>query len=116
MATRHIWSLVLLVTAFSSAHAQFGIDWNTAGNGTAGPNSYIGTTDATPLNFRTNQTLRMRLNHNLSQNINGTGFISRNGYLGLSGSPTFFAGTAANPGPFARLHLDDSANPLLGTY
>ncbi len=58
----------------------------------------------------------MRLNQNLSQNINGTGFMARNGFLGLSGNPTFFAGTAANPGPFSRLHLDDTGNPLLGTY
>lgn len=101
--------------------------WNTIGNNIAGTDYLGGTAASTqplrlthmgafPIEFRTNATLRMRMNHNLSQNINGTGFLSRNGFLGLSGNSTFFAGTAANPGPFSRLHLDDNANPLLGTY
>ena len=119
-----ILACALYVGACNAVIAQ----WWTTGNNITGAGEYLGCNAAStqplrlshfgsfPIEFRTNQTLRMRLNHNLSQNINGTGFISRNGYLGLSGSPTFFAGTAANPGPFARLHLDDSANPLLGTY
>ncbi|MBL0127299.1 MAG: tail fiber domain-containing protein [Flavobacteriales bacterium] len=68
-----------------------------------------------PINFRTADIDRMRLNETVTTTINGY-TTAKNGFLGLSPTGTFWSGGLGNPGPFSRLHLDDGGNPLLGTY
>ena len=56
----------LAILASTSTKAQGPPDWNTIGNNTLNPvTSFLGNTDGIPINFRTNNVLRMRLNESL---------------------------------------------------
>ncbi len=83
------------------------VDWFTGGNTGLNPTtSFLGTINGVPINFRTNNLLRMRLNHTLSNSINGFPAAPRNGFLGLAGRPDFWT-AGGSVGPFSRLHLSD---------
>lgn len=88
------------------------------------PGSFLGYIQNNALNFRTNNTNRMKLNQNVSYSINGLGG-NRNGFMLLSNNPTATSwgvgnspmGTA-NFGAFSLLHLigDDSPFVQEGGY
>jgi hypothetical protein len=89
------------------------VDWFTGGNTSLDPaTSFLGTTDGVPINLRTNNLLRARLNNTTSYVISNPffGLQVSDGYLGLSPNNTLW--TSA-PGPFSRLHLHDGLTGVL---
>jgi len=95
--------MLLAVSVFSQAP-----DWNTQGNiGIIPANGdMLGTTDNTPIPFRTDDVERMRLWQSTSQLLNnGTpnpAIIDQAGFLGISRDGNLFTGD----GPFSLLHLN----------
>jgi hypothetical protein len=89
------------------------VDWFTGGNTGLNPGtSFLGTTDGVPINFRTNNLLRMRMNHTTSYTIGSFAAQAKNGALGLSPNNTLWAN---GPGPFSRLHLHDGTTSVLAS-
>ncbi|MDX9750036.1 MAG: tail fiber domain-containing protein [Flavobacteriales bacterium] len=87
------------------------VDWFTGGNTGLNPaTSFLGTADGVPLNFRTDNLVRARLNQTTSYTIGSFGAQVANGYLGLSPNNTLWAN---GPGPFSRLHLHDGTTAVL---
>lgn len=85
------------------------VDWFTGGNTSLNPGtSFLGTTDGVPINFRTNNLLRMRLYPTQNSTINGY-TVPTDGFLGLSGAANFLTGI----GPFTRLHLADNSGAAI---
>ena len=96
-----------LCIGLTRSTAQSNPDWNTAGNATLSPaNSFLGTTDAVPINFRTSNVVRSRLYEGNSVTINTFAGINQAGYWGLARNATFFTGV----GSFSRLHIADLIN------
>jgi hypothetical protein len=90
----------LLLNGFS-----FGQSTTATNAQNGGQTRFLGYTNNFPLYTRTNNITRIRLNGDQSTNIDGTGLISRNGYMGLG---TFTVGGANYWGansPFSQLHL-----------
>lgn len=118
---------ITLVSFFSNpkATAQF---WHLNGGDPIYASEYLGG-DATstiplliknrsnyPINFGTNDMLRMKLNHNVSYPINGAPGtnIGREGYL-LLGTDNSFNSTSNpiyNTGAFSLLHLNGKSNGI----
>jgi len=64
-----------------------------------------------PIEFRTANIERMRLNPTVNYTIGSFATQNANGYLGLSPNATLW--TAPSPGPFSRLHLHDGLTSVL---
>jgi hypothetical protein len=87
------------------------VDWFTGGNNGLNPGtSFLGNTDGVPINFRTNNLLRMRLNNTMSYTIGSYTLQPKNGAVGLSPNNTLWVN---GPGPFSRLHLHDGTTSVL---
>ncbi len=101
-------ALAILVS--TSTQAQGPADWNTAGNFGLNPvNSFLGTTDGVPINFRTNNIKRMRLTETLTgQAVNGYTTLDLSGHLGIGNfnAPVYT--------PLAMLHLDSMGSEVAG--
>jgi hypothetical protein len=100
-----IISLVIITLGSFSLSAQ---DWELDGNISINPTvDFLGTTDNTPIPFRTSNTERMRLWPTGLQTI-GTGSqvytIDQGGMLGIGQEFNFFSGGAA-VGPYSLIHL-----------
>ncbi len=116
--------------AISMAMLCLGQDWNRLpGGDVINSTEYVGaragstvplrlsTIPSLPIEFRTANTLRMRLNETTSYTIGNAifGLQNADGYLGLSPNASLW--TAPSPGPFSRLHLHDGAGaPLQLSY
>ncbi|MBZ0206889.1 MAG: hypothetical protein K8H89_11235, partial [Flavobacteriales bacterium] len=95
----------LAIVASTSLRAQGPVDWNTAGNFSLNPlSSFLGTTDGVPINFRTDNLFRARINErvtysslNTFPNIPADGFTLITPDMGFLNQPP--------SGPFSRLHL-----------
>ena len=72
----------------------------------APPGSYLGWDFPNNLDFKTNDTLRMRLLQSQTSTINGFPGIVQDGFLGLSDDLGFFSGT----GPGAMIHINGGNN------
>ncbi|MCB0759580.1 MAG: hypothetical protein KDC01_14040, partial [Flavobacteriales bacterium] len=107
--TTMLGALAILVS--TSTQAQGPADWNTAGNFGLNPvNSFLGTTNGVPINFRTNNILRMRLTESLPGQVIGS-YINEN----LSGNLGIGAFTSPNVSqPFSLLHLDNGGVQFSG--
>lgn len=103
-------TLLLLgcVGAIAPTSAQ---NWLDTGNPsvTIGTN-FLGAINNAPVDIRTNNTQRFRLNHNVSYTIGAFATQAKNGALGLSPNNTLWAN---GPGPFSRLHLHDGTTAVL---
>jgi hypothetical protein len=112
--------LLLACAAVLSFHNKGSSQSTTAGNAWAFPKfiGYNASNGVNPLNFRTNDILRMQMNGNITTNINAQGFLQKNGCVGLGEVPgfyQFFGGT----GPFSLLHLNGTniaGGPQQGGY
>ena len=102
MQTHIVWAVAATLVCTGPAIGQ--VDWNTAGNNGLNSNSsFLGTTDGVPINFRTNNVLRMKLTETLV-NQNWAWYQQNNldfsGHLGI-GSPT-------PQRPLTYLHLNSA--------
>lgn len=90
------------------------VDWFTGGNTSLNPNtSFLGTTDGVPINFRTNNTRRLRLNNTVSYTIGPFAAQAKNGALGLCPDGIMWT---TGPGPFSLLHLADATVDNMQVY
>jgi hypothetical protein len=98
--------LFALVLCSSSIFAQ----WFTSGNNLSTGTEWLGSITNFPLNIRTNNTNRMKLNGNINYAINNLPAQNRDGYL-LLGRNNDLMGTntsiyAPNFGAYSLLHLN----------
>lgn len=83
-------------------------DWNTGGNASLSPtNSFLGTTDGVPVNFRTSNVLRSTLYNGTSATINSFTGINQAGFWGIGRN----AYTFGSVGPYSRVHIGDYNAP-----
>ncbi|MBK9420853.1 MAG: tail fiber domain-containing protein [Flavobacteriales bacterium] len=108
MKKRIVWGIAAAIACTQlNLHGQ---DWNTAGNLGLPGTSFLGTTDGIPINFRTNNILRMRLTESLTGQVIGS-YINEN----LSGNLGIGAFTSGNvQRPFSLLHLDNGGTQFSG--
>jgi hypothetical protein len=84
--------------------------WSRTGNSfTPGGSNVIGTFFSSPMYFKTDSVLRMRINGNMPSSVNSLPSIARNGYVGL-GNNLNSAWSNVNPGPFSLLHLNGNGS------
>jgi len=98
----------LAILASTSTKAQGPPDWNTIGNNTLNPvTSFLGNTDGIPINFRTNNVLRMRLNESLpGQPVNNFPNVDLSGHLGI--------GAPVPPQALSFLHINNNGSFFAG--
>jgi hypothetical protein len=102
-------NLILCLAAIMLSSISINAQWDVFGNNSILPASMmLGTTDNTPIPFRTSNTERMRLWPTGLQTI-GTGSqvytIDQGGMLGIGQEFNFFSGGAA-VGPYSLIHLN----------
>jgi hypothetical protein len=85
-------------------------DWSISGNTTISPLTHtLGTTDNSPIPFKTDAIHRMRLYPAQTNTINGFTGVAQDGFLMLSRDPSLF-----NTGPYSLLHLAGTTGGLHG--
>jgi hypothetical protein len=96
----------LITTALSilslSTYSQA---WMKGGNNPSANPFTLGSNTNDAIMFETNNTQRMHINENVTNNINAQGAIVRDGFIGI-GVPTGFYPNNGGPGPFSLLHLN----------
>lgn len=87
-----------------------GQDWNSGGNNGLPASSFLGNTDGVPINFRTNNILRMRLLPTLTNQT--IGIYNTENLSGNVGIGVFGNGLVSRP--FSLLHLDNGGTQFSG--
>lgn len=116
LKTIWLWTLLFAVS-------QLQAQWLTGGNVITGVGDYLGTAAGSnqplrlttipatlPIEFRTANVLRMRMNPTVSYTIGSFAAQAKNGALGLSPNNTLWVN---GPGPHSRLHLHDGGTGVL---
>jgi hypothetical protein len=92
-------SSIAMVLLYCSAWAQ---PWDLVGNPGVTNTSKLGSTNAAPVSFYTNDVMRTRLFNSSSATIGSFNGINQAGYLGVGRNATTFP-----VGAYSRLHLGD---------